>query len=116
MNQQFFGKSPTLDSADRAVFSATNEAEAKRRDVKRVVLPKPGKKSEKRCLQEELPWFRRARKWHAGVEGRISVLKRCHGLDRGLDHGEAGFHRWIGWGVITHNLTSIGKTVAARSG
>jgi len=114
-HQQLFGKPPTQASADRGVYSATNEVEAKRRGVKRVVLPKPGKKSETRRQHEKQPWFRRARKWHAGVEGRISVLKRCHDLDRCLNHGDVGFHRWVGWGVIAHNLRKIGSTVAARS-
>lgn len=115
-HQQLFGKPPTQASADRGVYSAPNEAEAKRRGVKRVVLPKPGKKSEKRRQYEKQPWFRRTRKWHAGVEGRISVLKRCYDLDRCLNHGEDGFHRWVGWGVIAHNLKKIGSTVAAKSG
>jgi IS5 family transposase len=76
-HQQIFGKPPTQASADRGVFSSDNEAEAKRRGIQRVVLPKPGKKSEKRHQREKQPWFRNARKWHAGIEGRISVLKRC---------------------------------------
>lgn len=42
--------------------------------------------------------------WHAGVEARISVLKRLNELDRCRDHGENGFNRWIGWGVIAGNL------------
>ncbi len=96
-HQQIFGKPPTQASADRDVFSADHEAEAKRRKIKRVVLPKPGKKSVKRRQHEKQPWFRRARKWHAGVEGRISVLKRCFDLDRCLNHGEAGFQRWVCW-------------------
>jgi IS5 family transposase len=115
-HQQRFGKPPTQASADRGVFSADNEAEAHRRGIKRVVLPKPGKKSEKRRQHEKQPWFRRVRKWHAGVEGRISVLKRCYHLDRCLNRSHAGFQRWIGWGVIAHNLKKIGTTVAARSG
>ena len=114
-HQQLFGKPPTQASADRGVFSADNETEAKNRGIKRVVLPKPGKKSEKRCQHEKQPWFRRARKWHAGVEGRISVLKRCYHLDRCLYQGQDGFHRWVGWGVIAHNLNKIGSTVVARS-
>lgn len=114
-HQQLFGKPPTQASADRGVFSADNEAEANRRKIKRVVLPKPGQKSEQRRQREQQPWFRQARRWHAGVEGRISVLKRCHQLDRCLNHGEAGFQRWVGWGVIAHNLKKIGSTVAARS-
>jgi len=56
-----------------------------------------------------------SRGWHAGVAGRISVLKRCHDLDRCLYHGDDGFQRWVGWGVIAHNLKKIASTVAARS-
>lgn len=115
-HQQLFGKPPTQASADRGVYSAPNEDAAKRRGIKRVVLPKPGKKSEKRRKYEKQPWFRKARKWHAGVEGRISVLKRCYDLDRCLNQGEDGFHRWVGWGIIAHNLKKIGSTVAAKSG
>lgn len=115
-HQQLFGKPPTQASADRGVFSADNETEAKSRGIQRVVLPKPGKKSEKRRQHEKQPWFRSARKWHAGVEGRISVLKRRYNLDRCLNQGQDGFHRWVGWGVIAHNLNKIGSTVVARSG
>ncbi|MCJ7700200.1 MAG: hypothetical protein MUO62_01335 [Anaerolineales bacterium] len=114
-HQQLFGKPPTQASADRGVFSAAIEDEAKRRGIQRVVLPKPGKKSEKRRQHEKHPWFRKARKWHAGVEGRISVLKRCYDLDRCLNHDDDGFQRWVGWGVIAHNMKKIGATVAARS-
>ena len=115
-HQQLFGKPPTQASADRGVFSADNETEANSRGIQRVVLPKPGKKSEKRRQHEKQPWFRSARKWHAGVEGRISVLKRRYNLDRCLNQGQDGFHRWVGWGVIAHNLNKIGSTVVARSG
>jgi IS5 family transposase len=115
-HQRLFGRPPNQASADRGVYSASNEQEATRQGVKRVVLPKPGKKSDQRQQHEKQPWFRKARKWHAGVEGRISVLKRCHGLDRCLEHGEAGFQRWVAWGVIANNLRKIGAAVAARSG
>lgn len=115
-HQQLFGKPPTQASADRGVYSKSNEIDAKDRGIHRVVLPKPGKKSDDRRQFERQPWFRKARRWHAGVEGRISVLKRCFKLDRCLNHGEDGFHRWVGWGVITHNLKKIGSTKVARSG
>jgi len=115
-HQQLFGKPPTQASADRGVFSSDNEIEAKNQGIKKVVLAKPGKKSEKRRQHEKQPWFRRARKWHNGVEGRISVLKRCYNLDRCLNHGLDGFHRWVGWGIIAHNLNKVGSTMVARSG
>ena len=29
-------------------------------------------------------------------------------------HGDEGFARWVGWGVIANNLTKIGTHVACR--
>jgi IS5 family transposase len=104
-----FGKAPRQASADRGVHSAPNETYATQRGVKRVILPKAGYKSEKRRHHERQPWFRRGRRYHAGIEGRISVLKRKHGLARCLNHGEDGFTRWVGWGIIANNLTIIGR-------
>jgi IS5 family transposase len=110
-----FGRPPRQASADRGVYSSDNERYATQQGVKRVILPKPGDKSRQRQQHERQAWFRRARRWHAGVEGRISVIKRKHGLDRCRNHGEAGFARWVGWGIIASNLAVIGRTVAARS-
>jgi IS5 family transposase len=112
---QQFGRPPHQASADRGVYSLANEASARQKGVQRVILPKPGKKSEARKQHEKQRWFRQGRKWHAGVEGRISVLKRRDGLDRCHDHGEKGFERWVGWGVIAGNLQVIGQKVAART-
>ena len=50
-----------------------------------------------------------------GAEGRIHVVKRDYGLDRCRDHGEAGMGRWVGWGILAHNLAQIARTVAARA-
>ena len=104
-----FGHPPWQASADRGVHSADNEQLAHNLGVQRIVLPKPGKKSEARRQHERQPWFWRGRRFHAGVEGRISVISRKHGLDRCRDRGEKGFHRWVGWGVIANNLTMMAK-------
>jgi IS5 family transposase len=104
-----FGQPPWQASADRGVHSADNEKVAHKLGVQRIVLPKPGKKSEARRQYERQPWFRRGRRFHAGVEGRISVISRKHGLDRCRNRGEPGFHRWVGWGVIANNLTMMAK-------
>jgi IS5 family transposase len=107
-----FGKAPYQASADRGVASKPNEDYATDKGVKRVILPKAGYKSQKRREHEHQSWFRRGRRYHAGIEGRISVLKRKHGLDRCLNHGQDGFERWVGWGIIANNLTKIGQTCA----
>jgi len=110
---QQFARPPDLASADRGVHSAANERYAQALGVRRVVLPKPGAKSEARRQYERQRWFRRGRRWQAGIEGRISVVKRKHGLGRCLDHGPDGFGRWVGWGVIAANLAVMGHALAA---
>jgi IS5 family transposase len=77
-----------------------------------VVLPKPGAKSAKRIAHEQQRWFRRGRDWRAGIEGRISGLKRRHGLARCRNHGDAGMERWVGWGLIAHDLRVIAEATA----
>ena len=110
-----WAKPPHQASGDRGLYSPDNEAYAQKCGVKHSILPKPGRKSEQRCQHEAQSWFKRGRRFHAGIEGRISVVKRKHGLDRCLDHEEQGFHRWVGWGIIAANLGVMGATLAARS-
>ncbi len=107
-----FGRAPTLASADRGVYSQPNETIATQKGVKRVILPKSGYKSKQRQQKEKQRSFRRGRYWHNGVEGRISVLKRCYGLRRCLFYGEIGFERWLGWSVIAGNLAVMSRTLA----
>jgi IS5 family transposase len=110
-----FGKAPKQASGDRGVHSPNNERHARERGIQRVILPQPGRRSEERRQHERQPWFVRGRKWHVGVEGRISVLKRCHEMDRCRDHGQNGFEKWVGWGVIAANLKTIGRRVVAKA-
>jgi len=110
-----FGKAPKQASADRGVHSSYNEYQAQQRGIQRVILPKPGRRSEARLKHERQAWFKRGRRWHNGVEGRISVLKRGYELNRCRDRGAEGFERWVGWGVIAANLKTIGRKVAVKT-
>ena len=113
-HQQRFERAPDLLAGDRGCYSAKNERLAQQAGVKRVVLPKTGRLSPERQEYEKQRWFRRGMRFRSGSEGRISVLKRCYGLDCCLNHGEDGFGRWVGWGILTANLARISRTVAAR--
>src|SRR5882724_2700388 len=104
-----FKRPHRLLTGDRGVHSAANERYATTHGVKHVVLPKPGAKSGKRIAYEQQRWFRRGRDWRAGIEGRISGLKRRHKLERCRYHGTAGMERWVGWGIIAHNLRVIAQ-------
>ena len=110
-----FGRPPHQVSGDRGVYSPDNEAYARRRGINRVILPQPGRKTEERQRYEAQSWFKRGRRFHAGIEGRISVGKRKHGLNRCLDHGEDGFDKWVGWGIIAGNLAVMGRSLAAKA-
>jgi transposase, IS5 family len=110
---RLFGRPPRLVAADRGVYSPENEEAARRMGVQRVALPKKGAKDEERRRHERQGWFRRARRFRAGIEGRISVMKRRGYLGRCRDKGEEGFGRWIGWGVLTSNLHAIARAEAA---
>jgi IS5 family transposase len=108
-----FGQPPELLAGDRGIHSAANERYARKVGVREVVLPKPGKKSAKRLAYEQQAWFRAGRNWRAGIEGRISGLKRRHGLERCRYHGDDGMERWVGLGIIAHDLHQIAQKMAA---
>ncbi|HKY52719.1 MAG TPA: ISNCY family transposase [Anaerolineales bacterium] len=105
-----FHQPPHQVSGDRGLFSEENEKLAVDLGVKRVILPKRGYRSKARLKHEHKKWFVKGRHWHAGVEGRISVLQRAHNFARCLAHGLTGFHCWVGWGVIAGNLAVLGRT------
>jgi transposase, IS5 family len=113
-HQEHFGRAPQLLAADRGLYSAENERLAQEAGVKRIVLPKSGRRSHEREQHEKQRWFRRGFRFRAGIEGRISVLGRAFGLDLCLDHDEEGMGRWVGWGILTHNLRQIARTQVAR--
>ena len=108
-----FHKSPDLLTGDRGTYSADNDEYAQSKGVKHTAIPKPGTKSPERVSHEKQPWFRRGHKWRSGIEGRISLLKRRHKLGRCLYHGEDGMERWVGWGVIAHDLWIIASKTAS---
>jgi len=97
---QLFGRAPRLAVADAGFASGRNEQAATDRGVRRVALPPRGRLSPTRRAHQRQRWFRRALRWRTGCEGRISVLKRRHGLRRCRYRGLDGMERWVGLGVI----------------
>ena len=111
-HKQLLNQAPELVAADAGFFSAANEAAAKQLGVTQVAVPSRSTKSEKRKLDQKKRWFRKAQKWRTGCEGRISVLKRRHGLNRSRYKGTPGMKRWVGLGVIADNMINIGLHLA----
>ena len=114
-HQARLGRVPHLVAADAAFYSGKNEAAAKAKGVKRVCVPNRSTKSPERKREQKKRWFRNGQKWRTGSEGRISVVKRRHGLDRCRYKGDTGMQRWVGLGVIGDNLINIGHALAKRA-
>ena len=114
-HQAKLGRTPRLVAADAAFYSAKNEAAAIAKGVKRVCIPNRSTKSAERKREQKKRWFRSGQKWRTGCEGRISVIKRRHGLNRSRYKGDAGMQRWVGLGVIADNLINIGRAMAKQS-
>jgi len=113
-HEKQFGRAPRILAADRGMSSASNEHLAREAGVKHAALPQVGKASPERRAKEKGHRFREAYKFRAGIEGRIHVLRRDYGLKRSRYHGERGMGRWIGWGIVTHNLSKIAETGSNR--
>jgi IS5 family transposase len=109
------GRMPRLVAGDAAFYSAKNEVTATAMGVKRVCVPNRSTKSAERKREQKKRWFREGQRWRTGAEGRISVAKRRHGLNRSRYRGDDGMSRWVGLGVIADNLINIGSTKIATS-
>lgn len=108
-HQRKFGRVPRLVAADAGYYTRANEDRAHALGVKRVSIPNRSTRSEERRQWERQRWFKQGQKWRTGCEGRISVVKRRHGLQRCRYHGADGMKRWVGLGVIADNLINMGR-------
>jgi transposase, IS5 family len=112
VHQQRLGRVPDVVAADAGFYSAAAEMTATGMGVKRVSVPNRSTKSRQRKLEQKKRWFKQAQKWRTGCEGRISLLKRRHGLTRCRYKGDAGMQRWVGLGVLGDNLINLGTALA----
>src|SRR5579875_2855212 len=95
---------PRLVAADAGFWFKTNRDAAEAAGVTRVCIPATGRPSAAQRQIQHQRWFRRGLRWRTGCEGRISVLKGRDGLARCRYHGFNGTRRWVGWGVVAHNI------------
>jgi len=97
-----FDHAPHLAVADGGFASRSNERAAHDRGVRYVVLPRQPREERSRTARAAL-------RWRTGSEGRISALKRRHGLRRCRYRGPTGMQRWIGLGVLANDLLVLAR-------
>lgn len=108
-HQSNIGCTPKEVATDRGFYSKDNEDKLHTLGVKRVSMPKRGKKSKARKELESAFWFKRLQRFRAGSEATISMLKRCRGLNRILSRGTSGSKSWIAMGIMAHNLWKLAQ-------
>jgi IS5 family transposase len=115
LHQKRLGRVPDLVAGDAGFYSARGEKAVQQLGVRKVSVPNRSTKSPERRHLQKSRWFKKAQAWRTGCEGRISVLKRRHGLSRCRYKGDDGMKRWVGLGVISDNLIHIGHALDAAA-
>ena len=103
-HRRLFRKRLKAVAGDRGFYSQPNEDWLKDNGVRRVSIPKRGKVREDQRRYQKQSWFKRLQRFRAGIEARISLLKRKFGLKRSLMRGSPGVNIWVGQGILAHNL------------
>lgn len=114
-HEKVLGHLPRMVTADAGYYSQAQEKAVQDKGVKWVAVPNRNTKNKDRKKKEHSRWFKKAQRWRTGCEGRISVLKRRHGLDRCRYRGEEGMKRWVGLGVLADTVINLGNALAARA-
>jgi IS5 family transposase len=109
VHRRKLGRTPEWVAA--GFYSRGNEEGAQAMGAKYVSIPNRSTRSEERRRLEKQRWFQQGQKWRTGCEGRISVLKRRHGLARCRYHGLQACGG-VGLGVIADNLINLGRCLA----
>lgn len=109
-HQTAFGAAPRLYSSDRGFFNEENLKTCHAAGVALACIPQSGgKRSPEREAAEKSRAFKRAQRFRAGIEGRISVLFRGRGMKRALVEGREHFDLFVGAAVLANNLMVIAE-------
>jgi IS5 family transposase len=114
-HKKIFGSAPEVFATDRGFDSADNQKICRKARIACVSIPqRGGQKTVERQALEKSPDFKKAQRFRAGVEGRISVLFRGRGMKRCLACGKQRFQVFVGIAILTNNLMKIAEFLIRR--
>lgn len=106
--QQRVGRSPRQASFDGAFASQDNLAALKRLGVRDVCFAKKRGLAVRDMVRSA--WvYDQLRRFRAGIEAGISLLKRVFGLARCVWKGATGFHAYVRTAVLAANLLQLAR-------
>jgi transposase, IS5 family len=94
---------PQVVTADKTYGAAHAREALTETGVGLVAIVAKGKPGSERQAVEATDTFKGHTQWRAGIEARISTLKRDHGWNRTRMPGITGARTWLGWGIFSHN-------------
>ena len=114
MAEELKKKYPSINmfSFDKGFYTPDNKATIEQL-VDNPVMPKKGKLSVKEKETTSQPVYLKFRNKHSRIESAINGVEN-HGLDRCLDHGKAGFERYVALAVAARNVLQIGRIIQKR--
>lgn len=107
-HEGIFGHLPKQAAYDGGFASLSNLGAIKGYGVSDVAFHK--KRGLKVSEMVKSSWvFKMLKDFRAGIEGRISTLKRAFGLTRCTWRGEQGFHAYVWTSVLAYNLVVLAR-------
>jgi IS5 family transposase len=107
-HRDLFGRAPRQASFDGAFASTENLADAKALGVEDVCFAKKRGLAVLDMVRSE--WvYDKLRRFRAGIEAGISLLKRVFGLARCVWKGATGFHAYVRTAVLAANLLLLAR-------
>src|SRR3989442_8580214 len=104
------GSFPKVFATDRGFDNAGNQKTCRQARIPCASIPqRGGKKTAQRQAFEKSPDFKKAQRFRAGIEGRISVLFRGRGMKRCLAQGKERFRVFVGVAVLANNLLKLAE-------
>ena len=103
-----YGQAPKQVAFDGAFVSKSNVEKLKKMGVKDIA-PTKRRGIPVSDLTKSNWVYNKLKKWRAGVEGKISWLKRCFGWRRCNWSGFDSFKSWIWSGVVVANLFTFAR-------
>jgi IS5 family transposase len=105
---EIYERPPRQAAFDGAFASAANVEDIKGQGVKDVMFSK--KRGMEVLEMVKSSWvYQRLRNFRAGIEGGISFLKRCFGLDRCTWSGLPSFKSYVWSSIVTANLLILAR-------
>jgi IS5 family transposase len=106
--KKIYGHAPRQAAMDGTYASRPNLEELKKQGVEQVCFSAPrGMSAEEMAGSRAV--YRRLRDFRAGIEGIISFVKRCFGMNRCTWRGEPSFKSYVWSSVVSANLLMLAR-------